>query len=53
MKLAVGKEWWVSDNWALGLNGQFAFSSNDDSEEAGAPNWDTIWFGAAFSATFN
>lgn len=53
MKLAVGKEWWVSDNWALGLNGQFAFSSNDDSEEAGAPNWDTIWVGAAFSATFN
>jgi hypothetical protein len=53
MKLAVGKEWWVSDNWALGLNGQFAFSSNDDSDVAGAPSWGTGWFGLAFSATFN
>ncbi|HET7754515.1 MAG TPA: hypothetical protein VFK85_11450 [Anaeromyxobacteraceae bacterium] len=53
MKLAVGKEWWVSDNWALGLNGQFAFSTNDDSGVAGAPSWGTGWFGVAFSATFN
>lgn len=53
MKLAIGKEWWVSDNWALGLNGQFAFSNNDDSDAAGAPSWGTQWFGVAFSATYN
>jgi hypothetical protein len=53
VKLAVGKEWWVSDNWALGLNAQLAFSSNDDSDLAGAPEWSSAWFGVAFSATFN
>lgn len=52
LKFAVGKEWWVSDNWALGLNGQLAFASNDD-KEAGAPSWGTGWFGVAFSATYN
>lgn len=52
LKLAVGKEWWVSDNWAVGVNGQFAFSSND-SEVEGEPSWGTRWFGVAFSATYN
>lgn len=52
MKFAVGKEWWVSDNWAIGLNGQFAFSTND-SKYAGEPSWGTRWFGVAFSATYN
>lgn len=52
MKFAVGKEWWVSDNWALGLNGQFAFSTND-SKYAGEPSWGTGWLGVAFSATYN
>ena len=52
MKFAVGKEWWVSDNWAIGLNGQFAFSNND-SKFAGEPSWGTRWLGIAFSATYN
>ena len=52
MKFAVGKEWWVSDNWAIGLNGQFAFSSNED-KGTGAPTWGTTWFGVAFSATYD
>lgn len=52
LKFAVGKEWWVSDNWAVGLNGQLAYSSNDD-KGAGAPTWGTGWFGVAFSATYN
>lgn len=52
MKLAVGKEWWVSDNWAIGVNGQFAFSTND-SKVAGYPSWGTGWLGVAFSATYN
>jgi hypothetical protein len=53
IRLAVGKEWWVSDNWGLGLNLQYAHSSNDDSADAGAPTWGTNWFGVAFSATYN
>ena len=51
MRLAVGKEWWVSHNWALGLNAQAAFASNND---GGVPaDWQTTWFGVAFSATYN
>lgn len=52
IRLAAGKEWWVSDNWGVGFNLQFAHSSNED-KGAGAPTWGTNWFGAAFSATFN
>jgi hypothetical protein len=50
-RLAVGKEWWVSDNWGLGLNAQYIHSSNPDQ---GSPfTFGSDWFGAAFSATFN
>jgi hypothetical protein len=53
IRLAVGKEWWVSDNWGLGLNLQYAHSSKKDSPDSGAPTWGTNWFGVAFSATYN
>jgi hypothetical protein len=53
IKLAAGKEWWVSDDWGIGLNLQYAHSSNQDSDLAGAPTWGTSWFGVAFSATYN
>lgn len=53
LKLAAGKEWWVSDNWGIGLNLQYAYGSNEDSDLAGAPTWGTNWFGVAFSATYN
>jgi len=49
LHLAVGKEWWVSDNWGLGLNGQVAVSGNEDAGDT----WTTAWVGIAFSATFN
>ncbi len=51
-RLAAGKEWWVSDNWGLGLDLEFVRSSNKFAG-SGAPTWDTNWFGVAFSATFN
>jgi len=51
IRLAVGKEWWVSDNWGIGLNVQYAHSSNDGKDLPGS--WSTNWFGAAFSATYN
>ena len=47
--LSLGKEWWVSDNWGLGiaLEGQYAYTSNDVYElhQGGAM--------LQFSATFN
>jgi hypothetical protein len=52
MKLGVGKEWWVSDHWGLGVAGQFFFSSNNDNG-SGSPKWSTTAFAVAFSATYN
>jgi hypothetical protein len=52
LRVALGKEWWVSDSWAIGLNVQAAFSSNDDD---GPPSgsWGSQWYGVAFSATYD
>jgi hypothetical protein len=50
LRLAVGKEWWVSTDWGLGLNVQYVHGSNP---VQGASAWTTNWFGAAFSATYN
>ncbi len=52
LRLAAGKEWWVSDNWGIGLNVQYAFASNKD-EGTDAPTWTSNWFGVAFCATYN
>jgi hypothetical protein len=55
LRLAVGKEWWVSDSWAIGLNAQAAFSSNDHDTGLSLPSgsWTTQWYGLAFSATYD
>lgn len=52
LKLALGKEWWVSDSWGLGLNLQYAYSSNRYPGDDRA-RWTTSWYGVAFSATYN
>ena len=52
LRLAVGKEFWVSDNWGLGLNLQYAYASNDD-KGTNPPTFTSNWFGVAFSATYN
>ncbi len=52
LRLAVGKEWWVSVDWGIGLNLQFAHASNQ-SQGTNAPTWATNWIGLAFSATYN
>jgi hypothetical protein len=49
IRLAVGKEWWVSDEWGLGLNLQGAWSTNEDQEDTR----DSYWIGIAFTATYN
>jgi len=51
-KAAIGKEWWVSDHWGLGVAGQFLFSCNQE-QGAGAATWVTLAGGLAASATFN
>ena len=49
----VGKEWWVSDNWGLGLAAQFLFSSVPDVGTDGTYTVITPATGLMFSATYN
>ena len=51
-KLAVGKEWWVSDHWGIGLAIEALFAINQDSG-TNPPTWTTLGGGLTFSATFN
>jgi len=52
-RLAAGKEWWVSDSWGLGLNLQYARSSNKADATSADATWVTNSFGLVFSATYN
>jgi hypothetical protein len=45
-------EWWVSDNWGIGFNAQYAHGSNED-QGTNPATFNTNYFGAAFSASFN
>lgn len=49
-RLALGKEWWVSDDWGLGLAGLVSWSSNKDQGAETISSWG---LGLAFSATYN
>jgi hypothetical protein len=50
----VGKEWWVSDNWGLGVAGQWLYAKCPDKPVAGTtPDVITSAFGVLFSATYN
>jgi hypothetical protein len=50
-EVSVGKEWWVGNNWALGLAGVFGFHSIPDSDVD--ENFKGAHLGVLFSATFN
>ncbi len=53
----LGKEWWVSDNWGLGVSAQMLLGSMQDSQAGNLfgnpPNWSFIAFSALLSATYN
>jgi hypothetical protein len=51
LNLMAGKEWWVSDNWGLGLAVQVYGGQMDD--KGGSPTWSVRAFNVAFSATYN
>lgn len=46
-----GKEWWVSDNWGLGVAGYVDISQNKDSDDS-AVSWTGVSLGALVTATF-
>jgi hypothetical protein len=49
LNLMVGKEWWVSENWGLGVAGALRSSTMKD----GADEWTVNSFNLVFSATYN
>jgi len=52
-EFAVGKEWWVSSHWGLGLAGRVSVSANKDTGATNAPTWDALGVAALFSASYN
>jgi hypothetical protein len=51
-KVMLGKEWWVSDNWGLGIAGQ-VFYADCDGGLNGSKDIKTLVYGLLFSATYN
>jgi hypothetical protein len=53
----VGKEWWVSDNWGLGLAGELVYGQmkdkHDTFQSGHPPTWSAASFALLFSATYN
>lgn len=50
----IGKEWWVSENWGLGLAGQLLYTSCPDQFADGTEaDFNTTTLGVLFSATYN
>jgi hypothetical protein len=52
-RLSLGKEWWVSDHWGLGLAGHFSYSGNKSDTTDTAQMISTWGAGLSFSATYN
>jgi len=50
-EFVIGKEWWVSRNWALGVAGALGAHSIDD--DLVSENWNGSNIEVRFSATFN
>jgi hypothetical protein len=48
----VGKEWWVSSNWGLGVGGQVMFSRLDVKGDP-TGRWSAFATALFFSATYN
>jgi hypothetical protein len=49
----VGKEWWVSQDWGIGLAGEVLFSGAMKDKVDPTIKWGGTSFGLAFSATYN
>ena len=54
INLMIGKEWWVSDNWGIGVAGQLLYTSCPDKPVNGVEgDVNTTSVGLLFSATYN
>lgn len=52
MQAMVGKEWWVSESWGVGIAGELVASSMKDNQDSKL-TWGAVAFSIAFSATYN
>jgi len=48
----IGKEWWVSSEWGLGVAGELVFASMKDRDD-NSLTWSATSFSLLFSSTFN
>lgn len=53
VNLMLGKEWWVSGNWGLGLAGQFLYTTCPYKVGGLKPDINTTSFGLLLTATYN
>ncbi len=51
LALGLGKEWWVGNQWGLGLSG--GLTSHSIADKDVSENWSGTSFGVRFSATMN
>jgi len=52
--LMAGKEWWVGEQWGLGIAGYWHYSSMNDKETFGEiPSIINMSYGLIFSITYN
>ena len=49
----IGKEWWVSDNWGLGVAARFWYTHLTDTVSEVDAKYDLLGFAVFFSATYN
>ncbi len=49
----VGKEWWVTDNWGVGVAAELLLSSMKDDPVVSDATYSATTFGLLFSATYN
>jgi hypothetical protein len=52
VQLMVGKEWWISQDWGIGLAGEFIGASMKDKGDSSV-TWSADTFSILFSATYN
>lgn len=52
VNVTVGKEWWVSDNWGLGVAGHLLYA-NVGGGDLSSSDIKTLAYGILFSATYN
>jgi hypothetical protein len=52
VQLMVGKEWWISQNWGVGVAGEFIGASMKDKNDSSV-TWSADAFSILLSATYN